>query len=549
MPALEDYIVSMEALAPEVNGASGLAVLAAAVAGTGTCGVTTAGQGLALPLPVLAAAGEWRPLAVAALPLPEALAATVLWHPAWGATALPVPDTSGQAAPALEVSLALTPLFSLSRTAGLGRVDLPLPAVAARYDANRTGKAACLLPETVATGYACGLVNPVTDGAGSNAVVGLLCQGDAELAALAAVWAGDAVGNDALAARLLAAVAGMVSYVADPDGADVWTCALGTSARGCGDCEDGAILLHGVLLAAGLPADRLVTAFGRVGLDKTGHAWVAYRRESDGVWVGLDWTFGSGQGPVSGLPVMGESAYYALVDDALTASAFFTVRQDVAVFFARSRADALVLPAPTLDAAASLGGHAVAALPDGWLTCAAGCGVGVQCRLASPGLAAVAGSVWARVGWSALALAAVPGATGAVAACAPEVVANGAGSGQGRARLIRLRGRGEASSRSLGGANLVLRAWRGLAWGLAGALGRGGCRLHRPAMRGHGLGGALAAGQVLATTPVCRGSVAPPALTVALSLAAASLAARGAVAPGEAQAPFVFDHAAGEEWL
>ena len=33
-------------------------------------------------------------------------------------------------------------------------------------------------------------------------------------------------------------------------------------------------------LAAGLPADRIVTVFGRVGANRDGHAWVAWRRLS-----------------------------------------------------------------------------------------------------------------------------------------------------------------------------------------------------------------------------------------------------------------------------
>jgi len=54
---------------------------------------------------------------------------------------------------------------------------------------------------------------------------------------------------------------------------------------GKGDCEDGAFLVHSLLLHAGVPYDRIGTYGGLVesgeGAATGGHAWTAYRRESD----------------------------------------------------------------------------------------------------------------------------------------------------------------------------------------------------------------------------------------------------------------------------
>ena len=58
MPVLEVYIFSMEALPEEALHGSGLVPLWCQVAATGTCGVTTAGDGIGLPLPAVSAAGS-----------------------------------------------------------------------------------------------------------------------------------------------------------------------------------------------------------------------------------------------------------------------------------------------------------------------------------------------------------------------------------------------------------------------------------------------------------------------------------------------------------
>lgn len=54
-----------------------------------------------------------------------------------------------------------------------------------------------------------------------------------------------------------------------------------------GDCEDGAFLTASLMMAIGIPAARVRVYLGT--RDGDGHAWVAYRRESDNKWVFMDW--------------------------------------------------------------------------------------------------------------------------------------------------------------------------------------------------------------------------------------------------------------------
>lgn len=60
-----------------------------------------------------------------------------------------------------------------------------------------------------------------------------------------------------------------------------------------GDCDDGAILLANLMLAAGIPYWRIRLNAGDVGTKakKFGHLYVTYCRETDNNFVVLDWTF------------------------------------------------------------------------------------------------------------------------------------------------------------------------------------------------------------------------------------------------------------------
>ena len=68
-----------------------------------------------------------------------------------------------------------------------------------------------------------------------------------------------------------------------------------------GDCEDGAFLIHSLLLHVGVKPENIRTYGGITRNYKSvkgklvfshysGHMWTAYKRESDGEWIDLDWT-------------------------------------------------------------------------------------------------------------------------------------------------------------------------------------------------------------------------------------------------------------------
>lgn len=67
-----------------------------------------------------------------------------------------------------------------------------------------------------------------------------------------------------------------------------------------GDCEDGAFLIHSLLLNANVNPEHIRSHGGVVRIYKlkngkkvfdkfTGHAWTTYKRQSDGKWIALDW--------------------------------------------------------------------------------------------------------------------------------------------------------------------------------------------------------------------------------------------------------------------
>jgi len=494
MRALEAYIYDMEAAPDEGLSGEGLVVVTLAAATTGTCGVTTPEVGLSLPVPVPAATGEALPAGSCTLPPGTVTGAQAGWRPAWGEPSLALPQATGVGSFSLGLDLVLTPLFFLGQAGATGQAALPvfdlvttngamadcawpLPAPYGLSGLNRRGNVACALRTPAVTGWACGLENPTQGSLDSPAVVALLCQGRSDLGLIAAALAQGATlasaGADGLAGILLGTVAENLASVADSD--DLWSCALGTYARGSGDCEDGAILLHALLLAAGITADRLVTVFGRVGIDRQGHAWLSYRRESDGNWVALDWTSGSANTDVTAMPPLVDRPYYATVDYALTAQTFFAVRQSVATFFARVSAENLDLPLPGLDGTASLGLAGVATLPASWLRVTArGAGQG-HTILPGPDLTGRAGlTTLAAV----LPCPTLTGRTGLTTGTglAKAAVAGLAQGGAGRAAL--------APPKPV----LACQAHQDFR-------GRGACALSRTRLRAHGLDGACATGR------------------------------------------------------
>jgi len=84
--------------------------------------------------------------------------------------------------------------------------------------------------------------------------------------------------------------------------------------KGSGDCEDGAFIVHSLLLHTGIPHDRIRTYGGLVkagaGARTGGHAWTAYRRESDDQWVILDTSYYPTLSHVNDRPLMKDATRY-----------------------------------------------------------------------------------------------------------------------------------------------------------------------------------------------------------------------------------------------
>jgi hypothetical protein len=84
--------------------------------------------------------------------------------------------------------------------------------------------------------------------------------------------------------------------------------------KGSGDCEDGAFIVHSLLLHSGIPRERIRTYGGLVkagaGAATGGHAWTAYRRESDDEWVILDTSYYPTLSHVRDRPLMKDTTLY-----------------------------------------------------------------------------------------------------------------------------------------------------------------------------------------------------------------------------------------------
>lgn len=87
-----------------------------------------------------------------------------------------------------------------------------------------------------------------------------------------------------------------IEYVSDSLGynkMEFWAYAYQTLYHKTGDCEDGAILLHNLLLANGVPYWKLRLSAGWVinNGKKEGHAYLTYYCEESDKWVVLDWCY------------------------------------------------------------------------------------------------------------------------------------------------------------------------------------------------------------------------------------------------------------------
>jgi transglutaminase-like putative cysteine protease len=104
--------------------------------------------------------------------------------------------------------------------------------------------------------------------------------------------------NDAKAYEILMWVQENIQYISDSEiygSPEYWALPTMTLQQGRGDCEDGAFLIHSLMLNAGIPYERIRTYGGAVfagpGAPAGGHAWTAYMRETDDEWVTLDWCY------------------------------------------------------------------------------------------------------------------------------------------------------------------------------------------------------------------------------------------------------------------
>ena len=311
MATIFDYIATMDASVVESPIADGICVFPLGTSvGTATCGVV----GIA-SLPVIEVEGEadWAPLGIVPLPVMDAVGSTDGYRPAWGNPALPMVTGEGTAHANINSVSLLPPLYAVGSTGAVGATLLPATDSSGAVGAvgaatlsaitsygvndgfNRTASGASFLPLLAAESYVCGIDNAINTSATSAAVVALLQQGNMTLAdAAAAICAYDDTDDDR-AMSVTYFVSNLMAYVQDSASGigDRWTCALATWLRRYGDCEDGAILIHSLLLAAGVNPNRIRTAFGKVltsELTEGGHAWCMYRRASDEEWIPLEWT-------------------------------------------------------------------------------------------------------------------------------------------------------------------------------------------------------------------------------------------------------------------
>ena len=99
--------------------------------------------------------------------------------------------------------------------------------------------------------------------------------------------------TDAKAKAIWQFVVEQIRYARDEDGFDFWQLPQETLSVRRGDCEDKTFLAASLMLAAGLPRDRVRVVVGAMLLSKgkkkklTGHAWPMYR-SSQGTWCILE---------------------------------------------------------------------------------------------------------------------------------------------------------------------------------------------------------------------------------------------------------------------
>jgi len=108
---------------------------------------------------------------------------------------------------------------------------------------------------------------------------------------------------------------------------EFWALPVITLNKKSGDCEDGSFFLASLMLNAGVNPSRVRVYGGFVSAGTNastgGHAWVAYKRQSDNKWVALDWCYFPIPDPVADRPTLAKDTKY--LDDYFYVTAFGTV--------------------------------------------------------------------------------------------------------------------------------------------------------------------------------------------------------------------------------
>ena len=92
-----------------------------------------------------------------------------------------------------------------------------------------------------------------------------------------------------------------------------------------GDCDDGAILMHAIMLKSGIPYWRIRINAGNV--QDGGHAYLTYLREKDNQWYVMDWCYYPTTCKDYGLPWKKAEKYYSDTDGKEGFSVWFSFNQ------------------------------------------------------------------------------------------------------------------------------------------------------------------------------------------------------------------------------
>ena len=106
---------------------------------------------------------------------------------------------------------------------------------------------------------------------------------------------------------------------------EFWALPTLTLNKGCGDCEDGAFLIHSLVLNAGISCEKIRTYGGLVVSETNAeaHMWTAYKRDTDDEWVVLDWCYYANKDAIADRKPMKDDIMY--IDDYFYVNAVETI--------------------------------------------------------------------------------------------------------------------------------------------------------------------------------------------------------------------------------